>query len=395
MLFKGTSARIPGRNPHSHAGCSAPAILGGSKLARCAVLLLFGTVALAYHGESHGAEVTAACDAKAYKKCPNFSVSLTKGNISEVGGNFMGYVRSKGDWTINVRYEPRESCAKISLLVDMGPLDFYRDYKRVFTGGAGTISDSGTFVHETGNIDSALGIDSSSCRMPKEDESSKRTQQQQQEFDESLDARQDDGGETEGGLGSEFEQQLLAMEQQTARWEQEELERRRLEQQEQASRDSESLIHTFVKDINKDLARLKRQVEDEQRAKRQRQQAQRQQQQASGSGLDTFLQGMVMGANVFNSIKGGGRRFATTPSWSSGGGTGSSKCERAQHRIARQLESQSYQTGRGQCLDVKSYLRMLQTAKSGLANAGCSRAEVNQFDPQIRWSKQTLNKVCN
>ena len=75
-------------------------------------------------------------------------------------------MRSKGKWTITVGYGPEEKCAIVSLFVDMGPLDFDREYERVFMNGGGAISDSGTFIHKIDDVESALRIHNSTCRVP-------------------------------------------------------------------------------------------------------------------------------------------------------------------------------------------------------------------------------------
>ena len=134
----------------------------------CLIFAIFlGLSILAHSKNTYGAEVVPHCEGETYSPCSSILTSVQVGQNESIS-SLQGYTRSKGTWTVHVRYKPTGSCAKVKLFVDMGPLDFYREYERVFTDGGGTISDSGTFVHKTDDLASALSVDSSTCFVPDE-----------------------------------------------------------------------------------------------------------------------------------------------------------------------------------------------------------------------------------
>ena len=68
---------------------------------------------------------------------------------------------------------------------DMGPLEFDREYKRVFTNGGGAISDSGSFIHKIDDVERALRIHNSTCRVPAPESQKADTESKgQQELEE-------------------------------------------------------------------------------------------------------------------------------------------------------------------------------------------------------------------
>ena len=108
-----------------------------------------------------------SCPAERYKPCSFFTASVTLGEHEQIIDNYVaGFTRSKGSWTINVRYQPETQCAKVKFLVDMGPVNALGEYKEDLRNGVGQIRDTGTFMHKIGNLESALRILSSSCRTP-------------------------------------------------------------------------------------------------------------------------------------------------------------------------------------------------------------------------------------
>ena len=116
----------------------------------------------------HAAEVRHACDAKVFQPCPSYSVKVEiKEHATLFESGSFGYTRSKGAWTVHVKYQPENECAKVSLFVDIGPFEFDRVYKRILVNGDGTIKDGGVFMYEIGQLDSALRVASSSCFVPK------------------------------------------------------------------------------------------------------------------------------------------------------------------------------------------------------------------------------------
>ncbi len=112
------------------------------------------------------------CAADQYEPCSFFTTNREIGHHEQIIDNHLaGFTRSEGSWTISVRYQPDTQCAKVDILVDMGPLDIPRQYREEFSAGAGEISDSGAFMHKMDDLESALGILSSSCRVPRAESS--------------------------------------------------------------------------------------------------------------------------------------------------------------------------------------------------------------------------------
>ncbi len=138
-----------------------------SKIGHRVACLCLGYFVLAHAGSAGAAEVVHACDAPTYRPCPQFSASVELGEHEPLS-TLQGFTRSRGSWTVHVQYEPKESCAIVKLFVDMGPIDFYREYRRVLIDGHETMQDSGTFMHKEGDVENALGIATSSCYVPGE-----------------------------------------------------------------------------------------------------------------------------------------------------------------------------------------------------------------------------------
>ena len=143
--------------------------------ARSAILVL-----AAWAGSSACAAATLdECPAKKYKPCASFTTSRTINEHTPLIDAATEFTRSKGMWTIHVSYGPPEKCAKVSVALDVGPFDSNRDYKRVFRNGTGTISESGTFMHRTDDVEKGLRILTTSCRVP--DDESERLEDAEQE----------------------------------------------------------------------------------------------------------------------------------------------------------------------------------------------------------------------
>ena len=115
-------------------------------------------------------EVQHSCDARVFQPCLSFSarVNLNEHNTVFDSETF-GYTRSRGSWTVQIRYQPETECAKVSLFVGVGPLDFDRVYKRILVEGGGTIDDGGVFMYKKGKLSSALQVKSAACFIPKEE----------------------------------------------------------------------------------------------------------------------------------------------------------------------------------------------------------------------------------
>ena len=129
--------------------------------------LVIVSLALIAHATVSSAESLDECWAEKYKNCSAFRTSRTIEEHTPIIDNHMfGFTRSKGRWKIVVAYGPQETCAKVSLNLDMGPLDVDRRYDHVFNRGGGVISDSGSFMHRMGDVESGLRVVNLSCRVP-------------------------------------------------------------------------------------------------------------------------------------------------------------------------------------------------------------------------------------
>ena len=266
-------------------------------LTRRVVVVFLGIFMLTQSGHLHGTEVQHACDAKVFKPCPAFSASVQLGEHSTIfDSKTFGYTRSKGSWTVNVKYGPPESCAKITLFVEVGPLQFDRIYKRVFVNGGGTINDSGVFMYKTSQSDSALRVASSSCYIPNEtSELSSSPDPALNSFDREL--------EEQGfKLGVHEEQKSvlddalegLALQEQQAQMEDMELMR-------QAERERERQLREFERD--KELRRMQEQVQNiiRERERRERERiARMQRENESGDGISTFLEILGTGMTLYD-----------------------------------------------------------------------------------------------
>ena len=120
------------------------------------------------------------CPARTYKPCASFTTSRTIDEHTPLIDAATGLTRSKGQLD-----HPRElRAARRSARRSPSPSMWDRSIsigttKRVFRNGAGTISESGTFMHRTGDVESGLRIATTSCRVP--DDESERVDDDEQE----------------------------------------------------------------------------------------------------------------------------------------------------------------------------------------------------------------------
>ena len=354
-------------------------------------LILF----LMFHaGTSYAAQVAHECSAKRFVKCPSFRVSRMIGQHTPIMDNHIaGFTRSKGKWTITVGYGPPEKCAKVSFFLDMGPLDFDRQYKRVFINGGGSISDSGSFMHKIDNLESALKVHSSSCRVPApEPHSEGRPDSQTQRTDakskerETLDEereRQELEQERER-QALEEERERLALEEERKRIEEEqrlavEHERRRLAEQRRES-ERRRLAAERRKRERRRLARQRREQE--------RRRAQRQSEADAAAAMALiggFLQGLAGGSGSPGYIGG-------SPSYGGRGGG----CKRIGERLARELEMVNNVHANSMCGMGRGTARALTRARNELAARNCaSRRELADMDRSIRQAQATARASCS
>ena len=370
---------------------------------------------IAFHaGTSYAARVEHECSAKRFVQCPSFQTSRTIGEHTPIIDNHIaGFTRSKGKWTITVGYGPPEKCAKVSFWVDMGPLDFDREYKRVFINGGGAVSDSGSFMHEIDDLESALRVHNGRCLVPAPEphpesrpdpqktdaEPSERQaleeEREQQELEEERErlALQEERERLaeEQRLAEERERQRLAEKRR-------ERERRRLAEQQRLQEEQER--QRLAQQRRERARRIARQRREQERRRAQRQSGAdaaavlgllkgmagaASEMGKSGNPGMAILQGLADGLEGSSSTDSGG-----SPSYGGGGGQ---SCEQAKRRGARALASRSRPSG-GMCAAHRSALRMYRTARRFLANGGCPAYEVRQYDRAIAQARRGVRAAC-
>ena len=347
------------------------------KTATCSLLL----VVMTHSGAANAAQVAHECAAERFVKCPSFRTSRTIGEHTQIIDNHLaGFTRSKGRWTIHVGYGPPEKCAKVSLLLNMGPVDSLRKYKRVFVNGGGAISDSGSFMHKIDDLESALQIVSSDCRVPAP--GSRQTDaesKERQALDEERERQELD--EERERLALEEERRRLEEEQRLA----EERELRRLAEQRrerERQRLAEERRRLAAERRERERKRLARQ-----RREQERRRAQRQSEADAAAALAIlggFLQGLAGGSGSPGYIGGS----------SSYGGSGGG-CERIGKRLARELRMVKNVHANSMCGMGRGTARALTRARNQLAARNCaSRRELADMDRSIRKAQATARASC-
>ena len=333
-----------------------------------------------------------------------------------IDNHLAGFTRSRGAWKISVRYHPETVCAKVNILLDMGPLDVPRQYRKVFRDGDGVISDSGTFMHRIDEVETALRIPSSSCHVP-DPEASK------------------EGAEAEGGAKTDEERERLALAEERERLalerEREELKlekererlavererlalareldaaerRRRLEQererrrrlaerQEQEERKRQELARQQQRSASAELrdtiARLRERGE---RAERERERRRADEQAATDAMLTGLTVGLISGVlEMAGEGSGGSFNPGALAALRSGGGT---DCNRIGQRLARELESVRSVHGNSMCGMGRGMARALSRARNELSAMNCaSGQELAEMDRSIRQAKASAQASC-
>ena len=279
--------------------------------------------------------VEPACSAERFVPCSSFSYKRTIGKHTTVDIPAFNNSRGKGTWTVTVGYEPRGKCAKVSFYVNTLVFSPARSYERVFSGGGGSISDSGVFDYKLGDLESALKVHNGLCYVPAPDPPPKgrpdpQTQmtsadlKERQALDEERE-RQELEEERER-LALEEERERLALEEERKKGE-EERERLRLaeERREQERRRELARQRRLERDRQRqrDLA-IQRRLEQERSRRRalarQRQLEREKQEQAEGAAameaLTTgigILGGIIQHKNQMRSIR---RNTPSRPTYS-------------------------------------------------------------------------------
>lgn len=377
---------------------------------------LFVPVALAVAAASPPAYAVSeidSCPAERYQPCSFFAASVALGeNEQLIDNHIAGFTRSKGSWTISVRYQPETQCAKVNIFVDMGPIDSFGEYKEDLRNGMGEISDSGTFMHKIDNLESALRIVSSSCRTPYQAASKPDTAASD---DETLDGEERGRLALEERRALEEERERLAFEEERNRLaleaaqkrrrinEARERERRRAEQERShrlAEQQRERERRRAAQERATQLAEQQRERERIARLQREREEA-----TAQGSALNTIITGFGLGALVGSAITGddevfdaasrllsqsAGSTYVPSHSDSSGG----SGCEQIGKRLARNLESLSGSSS--MCTIYSGTARAYSQARNELAATGCaSSQELADLDEAIAQARSGARSVCN
>ena len=393
--------------------------------ARTALLVL-----AAWAGSSACAAATLdECPAKKYKPCASFTTSRTINEHTPLIDGAAEFTRSKGSWTIHVSYGPPEKCAKVFVALDAGPLDFHLDYKRVFRNGTGTISESGTFMHRTHDVEEGLRIATTSCRVP--DDESERLEDDEQERREWEAERERLEWEAERerlareaqaherlALEAARERQALEVERQRlvqeAQHKRQEVERQRLAQEADRKR----------REAQRSLAQAKREREQEQerqrlarererireeaeaaeiaRMERQYMEMQRRKEQedtvSTGDILSGIATGIGIGALVGAAVSGDKEVFGAASQLLSSvaggyspGSAGGSSCEQIGVRMAQGLERLS-NSNSGMCAIYRGTARIYRQTRSELTAAGCPMAG---FDEAIRQAEAGGRGACD
>lgn len=361
-------------------------------------------LAVAASGAGLCAETIDECPAQAYKPCVTFNTSRTIDEHTPlIENSFAGFVRSDGRWTISVGYGPAEMCAKVWLTVDMGPLDIHRTYERVFRNGKGVISDEGSFLHRTGDVESALRVSTSSCRIPADVNP------------ERLDAKAGDrlAGEERERLALARERERLALAEARERLALE-AERARLEQ-----------------------AGRREQLRERERAARERQRAEAERHRArlaalqrghrrsevqhaggaAGAGDTAASLGKGVAAGVGALIRGEAPdvailRAGTTTLFDladmsaaadivSGlnarvGGSFGASCEGAQRRVEAMLAQRTRTAqGMGMCESARYFLRTMQEVRGELARGTCPAHALREYDRTIAQASRNVQASCD
>ena len=320
-----------------------------------------------------------------------------------------GFTRSKGSWKVFVGYGPPEACAKVSLTMDMGPLDVDRTYERVFRRGGGVISDSGSFMHRMGEVESGLRILTGSCRVP--DPASR-------ELDAEAEERQKLEDEREH-LALEAERERFALEEERERQELEAERERVAMEADRQRREEEARLAQIRRARQQERERqrlaLERQRQEEQRTRMRLAERQREQERerleeeqdarrrtADAWAIAGFLTGIADGLAQRNGSGSPGTAVLEAlagledASSMDDGGTASGSCAQVQRRIERKLSSQNlFVRGMGMCESVRHYVRMLQDVRRELANGGCPAHALREYDRAIAQATQTARASCN
>ena len=365
------------------------------------LLVPLSLAALAPSGIAQAAPELDQCPAKQYKRCSSFLTNVEIGEHEPIIDNHLaGFTRSKGTWKISVRYQPETQCAKVNILLNMGPIDSLRQYKETFRNGRGVISDSGPFMHKIDDLETALQIPHSTCHVP-DQPPSKREAQAEGEMPKDEQER----------LTLEETRKRLAAEKEREQWDLEkereklalERERMALERETSPARERDRLaqaqkrhraqtdqqrMHAWFKRQQKRLDEIQTQEELEKEREKRRNEEQ--------AGTDAMMTGLALG--VIGGVLGAltdesSRSLNFNPGAFSGGGTG---CEQIGERLARNLEKVNAVHGNSMCGMGRGMAQALTQARNDLVAMNCaSSQELAEMDRSIREAQATAQVSCS
>ena len=360
------------------------------------------------------AEIVDQCPADKYKDCSVFRTSRTIEDYASIIDS-QGFARSKGSWKIRVDYRPPETCAKVSLTMDVGPFDGNRQYDQVFHRGGGVISDSGYFLHETGDVESGLRILTSSCRVPDSDSNKldadaeeRRELEEERErlaLEEERERLAIEEERERMGLAAELER--LAMEVEKQRREEEEARLAQARSAQEKERERQRLAQERqrleAQRIDRRLAELERAAE----RKRLEEEGARKRKANTWAAVG-ILSGIVDGLAQRD---GGGRpgtelleslirldgATSMDSNGSPAGGSPASvgSCAQAQRRAEQIVRAAQNQSFGGMCGTARHYVSTLQAVRRELASGGCPAHTLGAYDRAIAEARQTASASCN
>ena len=348
---------------------------------------------------AHAGSDVESCPAEQYEPCSFFETNVKLGNHERIIDNHVaGFTRSEGTWTIGVRYQPETQCARVDIMVDMGPLDVPRQYREEFRDGAGRIGDSGTFVHRIDDLEDALRILSSSCRVPA--------------------AQDPDTGVGDGGSPDEEERERLALEEERERLalerererlaveqEQERLalehERLALEQELEAARELERLEQERARRLAEEerererLAQQRREQEELERLQAQYQaqyDAWERENAADTSGADALgaiVTSLGLGVLAGAAITGNDEAFDAAAGILTGN-AGGGNCDELGERFA--TDYGAFHDDGTMCSIYRHQYNVMVAYRDPLVRSGCTNAA--EWDATIRETHEGVQATC-
>lgn len=304
------------------------------RIATCILILV-----AAFHAETTYAarpRVEPACSAERFVPCSFLNMKRTIGSHRPMlKMPIAGFMNSKGNWSVTLGYEPAEKCAKISFYVETEAFSPSRHYERVFSGGGGSVSDSGAFYHKVGDVESGLRVHNGTCRVPAPDPPPEgRPDPQTQMTSADLKERQALEEERERleleeereRLALEQERERLALEEERKKLEEEQERRRLAGERRERERRRELARQRWLeqeRERQRNLA-IQRRLKEERRrqralARQRRIERERQEQAESAAALEALTTGIgILGGIIQhrNQMRGIGRNTPSAPTYS-------------------------------------------------------------------------------